>query len=109
VREKIVGCGCFDKGEIVELKGMNFRVSKVDGQKLVLTYFGPADTINTLRGGDTVIDLKERLRETRLGKRVELAEPIKRKSEKVHRNQGCPCGSGKKFKACCMVVKHENG
>jgi preprotein translocase subunit SecA len=26
---------------------------------------------------------------------------VKRKTEKVGRNQPCPCGSGKKYKKCC--------
>lgn len=29
------------------------------------------------------------------------AEPIKRDSQKVGRNDPCPCGSGKKYKKCC--------
>ncbi len=29
-------------------------------------------------------------------------EPIRRQGEKVGRNDPCPCGSGKKFKNCCM-------
>jgi preprotein translocase subunit SecA len=29
-------------------------------------------------------------------------EPIRNKGEKVGRNDPCPCGSGKKFKNCCM-------
>jgi preprotein translocase subunit SecA len=28
-------------------------------------------------------------------------KPVKRESEKVGRNDPCPCGSGKKFKKCC--------
>ena len=28
--------------------------------------------------------------------------PLVRASEKVGRNQVCPCGSGKKFKHCCI-------
>ncbi|MFC1601558.1 preprotein translocase subunit SecA [Candidatus Sumerlaeota bacterium] len=28
-------------------------------------------------------------------------QPFRRQSEKVGRNQPCPCGSGKKFKKCC--------
>lgn len=27
---------------------------------------------------------------------------IQRAKHKVHRNDSCPCGSGKKFKKCCM-------
>jgi len=29
-------------------------------------------------------------------------EPIRIREERVGRNDPCPCGSGKKFKACCM-------
>jgi preprotein translocase subunit SecA len=31
------------------------------------------------------------------------SEPIKRASQKVGRNDPCPCGSGKKYKKCCGV------
>ena len=27
--------------------------------------------------------------------------PVRRKSEKISRNDPCPCGSGKKYKHCC--------
>ena len=30
------------------------------------------------------------------------SEPIRNRDEKVGRNQPCPCGSGKKYKNCCM-------
>ena len=33
---------------------------------------------------------------------VEPQEPFVREQEKVGRNDPCPCGSGKKFKKCCM-------
>jgi preprotein translocase subunit SecA len=29
-------------------------------------------------------------------------EPIRRRGKKVGRNDPCPCGSGKKYKSCCM-------
>ena len=32
----------------------------------------------------------------------EPMEPFVREKEKVGRNDPCPCGSGKKFKRCCM-------
>jgi preprotein translocase subunit SecA len=31
-------------------------------------------------------------------------EPIRNRGEKVGRNEPCPCGSGKKYKNCCMRV-----
>ncbi len=29
-------------------------------------------------------------------------EPFRREAPKVGRNDPCPCGSGKKYKKCCM-------
>jgi len=29
-------------------------------------------------------------------------EPIRNRSQRVGRNDPCPCGSGKKYKQCCM-------
>ena len=29
-------------------------------------------------------------------------DPVKREGPKVGRNDPCPCGSGKKFKKCCL-------
>ena len=31
-------------------------------------------------------------------------EPVRRKEEKVGRNDPCPCGSGKKYKKCCGKI-----
>ncbi|MBU4130979.1 MAG: preprotein translocase subunit SecA [Proteobacteria bacterium] len=31
-----------------------------------------------------------------------IKQPVKRSHEKVQRNDLCPCGSGKKYKKCCM-------
>ena len=30
------------------------------------------------------------------------SEPIRNRSQRVGRNDPCPCGSGKKYKNCCM-------
>ena len=32
----------------------------------------------------------------------QAVEPIRNRGERVGRNDPCPCGSGKKFKNCCM-------
>ncbi|MCP4671315.1 MAG: preprotein translocase subunit SecA [Desulfobacula sp.] len=31
-----------------------------------------------------------------------IKKPVKRSSKKIKRNDPCPCGSGKKYKKCCM-------
>lgn len=35
----------------------------------------------------------------------ETKNPIQKKSKKVGRNEPCPCGSGKKYKKCCLNKK----
>ena len=34
--------------------------------------------------------------------------PVRRKSEKIGRNDPCPCGSGKKVKKCCWDDFHRS-
>ena len=36
------------------------------------------------------------------GENVVKATPVRREQEKIGRNEVCPCGSGKKYKKCCM-------
>ena len=35
----------------------------------------------------------------------EPVETIRRTEPKIGRNQSCPCGSGKKYKKCCLITK----
>lgn len=39
------------------------------------------------------------------GGEIRKIDTFKRESPKVGRNDPCPCGSGKKYKKCCGVVK----
>ena len=36
---------------------------------------------------------------------MQKPEPIRREEEKVGRNESCPCGSGLKYKKCCLLLK----
>lgn len=38
-----------------------------------------------------------------------VTDPIKRVDEKIHRNAPCICGSGKKFKRCCLPKQEIKG
>ena len=57
---------------------------------------------------DTQGGLEEVIRQICLNTRAEGVEsaetvqPIERQETKVGRNDPCPCGSGKKYKKCCM-------
>ena len=31
-----------------------------------------------------------------------IQQPVQRNSQKIKRNDPCPCGSGKKYKKCCL-------
>ena len=42
------------------------------------------------------------------GKEEEKKKPIRRQEKKIGRNDPCPCGSGKKYKKCCMDSKADN-
>ena len=39
-------------------------------------------------------------------RRKSVAAPIASRSQKVGRNEPCPCGSGLKFKKCCALKEH---
>ncbi|QDU74103.1 preprotein translocase subunit SecA [Bremerella volcania] len=39
---------------------------------------------------------------------TEVTAPIRNVGEKIRRNDPCPCGSGKKYKACCMKQEQAN-
>jgi preprotein translocase subunit SecA len=55
----------------------------------------PASSGGARRQQDAAIAASERSTEKK-------REPLRNVGKKVGRNDLCPCGSGKKFKACCM-------
>ncbi len=56
---------------------------------------GAAGSTNIRQSQDTAIAASQRSPEKK-------REPVRNVGKKVGRNDPCPCGSGKKFKACCM-------
>ena len=63
-------------------------------------------SINVEQEGIEKLKQKERKKEAEVQKNTTAPaiekEPIKRTVPKIGRNDPCPCGSGKKFKQCCM-------
>ena len=51
-------------------------------------------------GGSGIREQQEAAMESTHGE--QRREPIRRKNKKIGRNASCPCGSGKKYKNCCM-------
>jgi uncharacterized protein len=84
------------------------------------TIMGPILSFGTLEGLDHLETLEESeaeglrklvgpaaswLHAYWLARRVEAAEshtPLRREEPKIGRNDPCPCGSGKKYKKCCL-------
>lgn len=99
-----------DLGDLVEqiLQGMLSpeQLREIDPAKL------PADLADTIfrkgaRASDPEVTAK--LTEYLQSQQGEVAriilrghKPIRRESPVVNRNAPCPCGSGRKFKKCCM-------
>ena len=57
---------------------------------------------------DEIAEMEAEQRRERLslarqgGPKPEIQSPAKREADKVGRNDACPCGSGKKYKKCCL-------
>lgn len=65
------------------------------------------DTIERAKAGDAVgalADLQKAVKEGRLKPGIGL-RPIKKQGEQIGRNDKCPCGSGQKYKNCCLRKK----
>jgi preprotein translocase subunit SecA len=95
-----------------------FRVEQFDPE--FLSYLGSRwklDRARTLHGeeaatsslaavpesaGGSVRDAQEAAIEASRNASDKKKEPVRNFGKKVGRNDPCPCGSGKKFKACCM-------
>src|SRR5947207_15555282 len=58
-----------------------------------------ADAPRALSSAEAVRDNQQATNAGGEGKKL---EPIRNRADKVGRNDPCPCGSGKKFKNCCM-------
>ena len=51
---------------------------------------------------DKLHKLETEIQNKRLAQVATNRNPMKRTTEKIRPNDLCPCGSGKKFKKCCM-------
>jgi hypothetical protein len=58
--------------------------------------------VDTTRQRDAIPDAARQVYRFWLSRRAPAAAPLRRESPKVGRNEPCPCGSGKKFKHCCL-------
>jgi uncharacterized protein YecA (UPF0149 family) len=73
----------------------------IDYEKLYFSmHKAKAKWLYNLSEWDNILDTDTRSRIT-----AEYKSTIIAKSDKVGRNDPCPCGRGKKYKACCGIAK----
>jgi uncharacterized protein YecA (UPF0149 family) len=49
--------------------------------------------------------MRDEMEELRIAKGFPKLIPYRRPYDKIGRNEKCPCGSGKKYKKCCLFNK----
>ena len=77
-----------------------YRMEQLDAD-FVSSTWSDAQAIH--QEGPSATDIGKQQQEAIDGTQVDhKPEPIRNRQQKVGRNDPCPCGSGKKFKACCM-------
>ena len=69
---------------------------------LCCALLGELQTQGRLGGGRSLGHYVRALRSAYDEKTAETVKTIRNPGERVGRNSPCPCGSGRKFKACCM-------
>ena len=69
---------------------------------LCASFLGALEGQGRLAGGRALGRFVRALRAAYDERTAETVKPIRNPSEKISRNAPCPCGSGKKFKKCCM-------
>jgi preprotein translocase subunit SecA len=77
-----------------------FRIEQLDAEFVGSTW---TETEAIHQEAPTTGDISKQQQEAIDGTQTDHhQEPIRNRQQKVGRNDPCPCGSGKKFKACCM-------
>ena len=83
--------------DLENIKSNSKIVLDVDFEKLYFNMLdAKADWLYTLKQWDDILSTEKRAEIERAWKQSKTAV-----SNKVGRNQPCPCGSGKKYKKCC--------
>ena len=80
-----------------------FRMEHLDEQFVSSTWVeSSADHAQAQSVRDMAAETGGEQDETYDGSEQKKLEPIRNRQERVGRNAPCPCGSGKKYKSCCM-------
>ena len=81
-----------------------FKMEQLD-EKFVKSTFNETNAIHEEAPSEIATQQRAAIQSSGGGEGAKL-EPIRNRGERIGRNAPCPCGSGKKFKQCCM---HKGG
>jgi len=70
--------------------------------ELCAAFLGTLEDQGRLSGGRALGRYVRALREAWAERTAETVKPIRNPGARIGRNEPCPCGSGRKFKHCCM-------
>ena len=78
-----------------------FRMEQLDDDFVSATWVETAATHDAAKSAASLADEEHGSEVNEVGE-GEKIEPIRNRKERIGRNAPCPCGSGKKYKNCCM-------
>ncbi|MEC7695576.1 MAG: SEC-C metal-binding domain-containing protein [Planctomycetota bacterium] len=78
-----------------------FRMEQLDDDFVSATWVETAATHDEAKSAASLADEEQSSEGNEIGE-GEKIEPIRNRKERIGRNAPCPCGSGKKYKNCCM-------
>jgi preprotein translocase subunit SecA len=78
-----------------------FRVEQLDERFVGSTWVDSQASHESLSGGPQGMESSDQQQAIQNSENAKI-EPIRNRGEVVGRNDPCPCGSGKKYKQCCM-------
>jgi preprotein translocase subunit SecA len=77
-----------------------FRMEQLDEDFVGSTW---VETSESKREAQTTSEIAEQQQQAIEGSQGDgRVDPIRNRGQRVGRNEPCPCGSGKKYKNCCM-------
>ncbi len=79
-----------------------FRMEQLDESFIASTWVKSRAVHESLPSGSTGLLSTDQQQALQSGDAPEKVEPIRNQGQQVGRNDPCPCGSGKKYKNCCL-------
>jgi preprotein translocase subunit SecA len=79
-----------------------FRMEQLDEGFVGSTFVETAATHEQAASASEIAQQQQAAIDSSQQSGEQKSDPIRNRNKKVGRNEPCPCGSGKKYKNCCM-------